>query len=53
MKSIPSFDFVVEDSPECHQSLKYWNQRSKDVSVNAIKSLFCNFVWEGMMMGLA
>ena len=32
MKGVPSFDFVTEDSPEGHQSLKYWNQRSKDVS---------------------
>eukprot|EP00112_Aurelia_sp_Birch-Aquarium-sp1_P022855 Seg659.6 transcript_id=Seg659.6/GoldUCD/mRNA.D3Y31 product="Arf-GAP with coiled-coil ANK repeat and PH domain-containing protein 3" protein_id=Seg659.6/GoldUCD/D3Y31 len=31
MRDIPSFEFILEDSPEFHQSMKYWNQRSKDV----------------------
>ncbi|XP_065066987.1 arf-GAP with coiled-coil, ANK repeat and PH domain-containing protein 3-like isoform X2 [Rhopilema esculentum] len=31
MKPIPSFEFILEDSPVCHQSLKYWNQKSKEV----------------------
>eukprot|EP00794_Sanderia_malayensis_P020122 gene20123-22094_t len=38
MRNIPSFDFVIEDSPECHQSMKYWNQRSKAVR-HSISSL--------------
>ena len=33
MKPIPSFEFVLEDSPVCHQSIKYWNQKSKEVSI--------------------
>ena len=30
---LPPFEFVVNDSPSCHQSLKYWGQKSKEVSI--------------------
>ena len=56
MKDIPAFQFILEDSPECHQSLSYWNQRSKDVSIAVnireiwmiLSTLFLNQIWVGV-----
>ena len=28
----PTFDFVLKDSPVCHQSLRFWGKRASEVS---------------------
>lgn len=29
---LPSYDFVLDDGPSCHQSLKLWNNKAAEVS---------------------
>lgn len=29
---LPVYEFVLDDSPTCHQSLKYWTDRAAEVS---------------------
>ncbi|XP_078352123.1 arf-GAP with coiled-coil, ANK repeat and PH domain-containing protein 3-like isoform X2 [Oculina patagonica] len=29
---LPSYEFVLDDSPSCHQSLKYWTDRAAEIS---------------------
>lgn len=39
LPDLPSYDFVLDDSPTCHQSLKYWTDRAAEVTAN-ITSVF-------------
>lgn len=32
LPDLPSFEFVLDDSPTCHQSLKYWTDRAAEVT---------------------
>lgn len=32
MPNLPSYEFVLDDSPACHQSLKYWTDRAAEIS---------------------
>lgn len=32
----PTFDFVLKDSPICHQSLRFWGKKASEVSNNNI-----------------
>ena len=36
--NLPSYEFVLDDSPTCHQSLKYWTDRATEV--RAFMSIF-------------
>ena len=31
LPSLPTFDFVLNDSPVCHQSLRYWGKKASEV----------------------
>lgn len=32
LPDLPSYDFVLDDSPTCHQSLKYWTDRAAEIT---------------------
>ena len=40
MPNLPGYEFVLDDSPACHQSLKYWTDRAAEVRIK----LYCAFV---------
>ena len=40
MPNLPAYEFVLDDSPACHQSLKYWTDRAAEVR----NKLYCRFV---------
>lgn len=40
MPNLPGYEFVLDDSPACHQSLKYWTDRAAEVRIK----LYCKFV---------
>lgn len=31
LPNLPTFNYVNDDSPSCHQSLKYWGGKSNEV----------------------
>ena len=31
LPNLPTFNYVIDDSPACHQSLKYWGGKSNEV----------------------
>ncbi|KAJ7389793.1 hypothetical protein OS493_029216 [Desmophyllum pertusum] len=32
LPNLPAYEFVLDDSPTCHQSLKYWTDRADEIS---------------------
>ena len=30
LPNLPTFNYVIDDSPSCHQSLKYWGGKSNE-----------------------
>lgn len=47
LPNLPAYEFVLDDSPTCHQSLKYWTDRADEVrnkpywtSVHCVSTLY-------------
>lgn len=43
MPNLPSYEFVLDDSPTCHQSLKYWTDRAAEVAFPTFMAVFFIF----------
>lgn len=33
LPNLPSLDFILDDSPTCHQSLEFWEQQTEEVDL--------------------
>jgi len=48
--NLPRFEFVLDDSPTCHQSLKYWTERAAEITpaLSSLSSMVESYYNTGM-----